>query len=384
MLVVDFLSSFGLAGVLFIFLLILTFLGTLEQGESGLYETQKKYFESFFLVHMLFDRVPILLPGAYLLMSLLSLNILIGGILRLRRGWRQVGVFIAHMGIIMLLAGGLVTYHYSSNGHMTLYENESSNIVQSYNEWELALSKLNNDGTMTEMVVPEEQFGDLEGDKTAVYRSESLPFTITLSSFLENTRPKPKGPMFEAPTKVVDGFFLEPLPRDAENERNAAGLYATVEEKDSGQTHELMLWGLQRTPVKIDIAGSTWLVDLRRKQWQVPFTVTLDKFTRELHPRTNMPAMFASDITKSEGGVDQKINISMNAPLRHRGYTFFQASWGPQNAGPNDSLFSTFAVVRNPADKIPLYSCIVITLGMLIHYLLKLVSYLRTENKRRS
>src|SRR4030095_16812786 len=45
------LSSFGFAAILLVFLMLLTWLGTLEQVEKGLYETQKKYFESIFLVH---------------------------------------------------------------------------------------------------------------------------------------------------------------------------------------------------------------------------------------------------------------------------------------------------------------------------------------------
>jgi hypothetical protein len=43
-------GSFGFAVVLLVFLLILTWLGTLEQVEVGLYEVQKKYFDSLVLV----------------------------------------------------------------------------------------------------------------------------------------------------------------------------------------------------------------------------------------------------------------------------------------------------------------------------------------------
>ena len=38
-------------GVLLAFLGLLTWLGTLEQTQTGLYEVQKKYFESLILVH---------------------------------------------------------------------------------------------------------------------------------------------------------------------------------------------------------------------------------------------------------------------------------------------------------------------------------------------
>lgn len=74
----------------------------------------------------------------------------------------------------------------------------------------------------------------------------------------------------------------------------------------------------------------------------------------------------------------------MNEPLRYEGFTLFQSGWGPQNAGPGEPLFSTFSVVNNPADQWPLYSCLVISAGLLIHFLQKLFSYLRAENRRRT
>ena len=43
------LRSFGLATTTLSLLLLITFLGTLEQVEHGLYESQVKYFESMFV-----------------------------------------------------------------------------------------------------------------------------------------------------------------------------------------------------------------------------------------------------------------------------------------------------------------------------------------------
>jgi hypothetical protein len=74
----------------------------------------------------------------------------------------------------------------------------------------------------------------------------------------------------------------------------------------------------------------------------------------------------------------------MNHPLRHDGYTFFQESWGPGNAAPGDPLFSQFAVVRNPGDQGPLYACIIVSVGLLLHFIQKLLAYMRAETKRRT
>ena len=69
------LGSQKLATVMMTFLLILTFLGTLEQAEHGLYQVQKMYFESWGLVHFFdlsFMKIPLPLPGGLLCMMYLG------------------------------------------------------------------------------------------------------------------------------------------------------------------------------------------------------------------------------------------------------------------------------------------------------------------------
>jgi hypothetical protein len=74
----------------------------------------------------------------------------------------------------------------------------------------------------------------------------------------------------------------------------------------------------------------------------------------------------------------------MNEPLRHKGFTFFQSSWGPADAKPGQPLFSTFSVVRNPADDLPLYACIIIAIGMLVHFIRKIGRHIKLESGRRA
>ena len=100
--VIGFLSSMKLSVVLLVLLGLLTWFGTLAQVEKGLYQVQKEYFESWFVFcelplsiwsQPLFpgdDGDPFVLkiplPGAYPLMILLFLNLLVGGVARLKVG----------------------------------------------------------------------------------------------------------------------------------------------------------------------------------------------------------------------------------------------------------------------------------------------------------
>lgn len=373
-------SSLGLSCVLLILLGLLTWLGTLEQVDYGLFQVQKKYFESFFLVHQA-GPIPIPLPGANLVMSLLFVNLLVGGILRLRRGASTVGVLITHLGIALLLIAGFVKMYHSEDGHVTLFEGESASHFQSYFRWELAVRERLDDGRVREHVVPQERFLHATGSEPARLASAELPFELELHHFVPNARPRPKGPMFDVPVPVVDGVFLQSMAMQKEAEANVAGAYVTVVHGD-GERQEGLLWGIQAHPVTVRADGRVFGVDLRKERYPMPFTVVLDDFTKEDHPRLAMAKSFSSDVTVIEDGTPRSVTISMNEPLRDRGLVLYQASWGPANAQPGDALFSTLSVVRNPADQYPLYACLVIACGLVLHFGRRLRRYIRIETSR--
>jgi len=372
------LSSYGLAVVLLAFLLVLTILGTVEQADQGLYLVQRKYFESLFLVHHLFGVVPVPLPGVYLLMSLLAVNLVCGAIIRAPKSLRAPGMLIAHAGILLLLAGGFVSFHFSTSGSMVLYEGQSANTFRSYYEWVVEIRRLAPTPSAQIWVIPGHDLESIAPAGSRTFVSPEIPFELVLSGFQPNAQPwEGKAPMLRA----IDGVVLRPLPRDREQEQNIAGVYADVRPTGGGTNATGatagLLWGLERQPWMVNVAGERWSVGLSRRAWPLPFTVHLDDFVMEQHPNTAIPRVFRSTITRIEGPVREAVNISMNAPLRHAGYTLFQATWGPQDAAPGAPLFSGFAVVRNPADQWPLISCIVVGAGMLIHFVQMLARHLR-------
>ena len=369
----DRLASYGFAVVLLSFLLLLTLLGTLEQAEFGLYVVQKKYFDSLLLVHKLFGAVPIPLPGVYLLMSLLFVNLVCGAIVRAPKHWRYPGMLIAHGGILFLLLAGFVNHHYATYGHVQLFEGEASGRFRSYHEWVIEIRRLDADPSSRIHIIPLQQLSRSSGDQK--FSSGELPFGLVVSGYSMNCRPVPAAG--HAHASSVDGYFLQSLPKDKESEGNIAGAYIDVIEQTTGARQTFISWGLEHFPHVVHVGDERWAIGLVRRSWGLPFKVVLDKFTVEHHPNTRIPKVFMSEVTKIEGKTHEKFRISMNKPLRYRGYTLFQATWGPQNARPGDRLFSGFAVVRNPADHWPLYACIVVGAGLLIHLLQKLIFHLR-------
>ena len=372
-----FFSSYGFSCILFLLLLVLTFLGTLYQVDNGVYQAQQKYFSSFFLVHHAFGAVPIPLPGAYLLMALLFVNLLLGGIVRARKGWSKMGILVAHAGVLVLLAGSFITAEFGINGYLKLYEGEESDTFASYTQWELAVSEAGRDGAVTEYVLYEPRLREATGPEGADFQFGDLPL-VHLWSYMPNAMPRQKDAA-PANIPVIDGVALEKIP-NGDRERSIPGVYARLNgESIDGGTG--IVWGAADRPLVLESGGRQLRIELRRRRWQLPFAIALTDFTRELYPGTQMPKVFRSDVVKVTDGARQDAVITMNVPLREQGYTLYQSSWGPENAAPGEPLYSVFAVVRNPADQFPLYACIVITAGLAFHFLLKLLHYLRQQSR---
>jgi hypothetical protein len=377
----DALASFGLTVVVLTFLLLLTVIGTLEQANTSLFEVQKKYFESLVLVHHV-RGVPVPLPGVSLLLIVLCVNLVCGGIVRIRKDGTTWGVIVAHVGILTMVAGSAVEFLFSEKGHATVAEGTDTSEFVSYYEWEIAIAEARRDGPVVEHLVPGERFVGLKQGARATFASSELPFDLVVHHVLSNCEPRPASMVARAP--AVDGFALAELPPNKEAEHDVAGAYVTVVPKSGGAPVEGVLWGAPNTPpMSVTVDGRRWTIDLAHRRFPLPFTVHLDDFRREMHPGIAMPKAFESDVTRVRDGVSQSVKISMNQPLNQDGYKLFQSAFiEPQNGGGR--WWSIFSVVKNPADSVPLWACVVITAGLLLHFCQKLVRHVRREAWRRS
>ena len=395
------LGSMRLSVVLVLLLAALTWLGTLAQIESGLWLAQKEYFESWWIVAKLplsfwgdpwLDgagqqyvlKIP--LPGAYPVMALLFLNLVVGGMVRMKLQARNAGVLITHVGIGLLLLAGFVKLEYSFSGHLALYEApkdgrrsmqrvHEASVFTSFHDYELALLRSVGEGQIEERVVPEvELVGARDGAVTL--RPEGLPFRVEVHHWLENCQPRAMG------GRVI----LRPVTPQKERERNTAGCSVTVT-ADDGTRHEAVLFGTEerpfsdvRAPFVFEVAGQRYGLDLRRAYFDLPFVVRLDEFQKNDHPGTTMARDFRSFVTVKEGAAERRVQIFMNNPLRKDGYTLYQTNWGPQpDGGP--PFYSVFEVASNPSDKWPEIACWVIFAGLAIHFLQKLFRFLGSSTR---
>lgn len=394
-----FFCSFGLATVLLVILLLLTFLGTLEQVEHGLFESQKKYFESWFITSIDLGAclralsvpfkemsLPILLPGGLLSMALLTISMICGGLVRIRKNPRTVGVIIAHFSIVFMLIAGAVEFAFKKEGNMALLEGQISNEFQSFHHRVIEVEQVDppaKDGKRSVLVIHDDAFNDLKPDsstgKARTFTHPSLPFELTLMNYQDNSEPhRADG---NEGREVVDGYYLQPKTSNPTAEQNIDGIYAAVKDK-SGTVQKGILWGAAAAPWTVKVDGKTFLLDLTRQRWLLPFSVKLDKFEREVHPGTERARKFSSQVTKIESGHEEKKVIKMNEPLRGSGYVLFQASFSQSDEGGRPRQQSIFEVVQNPADNWPLYSCIAVAIGLLIHFISMLMRFIKRTSAK--
>ncbi len=104
---------------------------------------------------------------------------------------------------------------------------------------------------------------------------------------------------------------------------------------------EWLLWGEQR---RVRYGDQVAAVAYRSPEAALPFRVTLLKFNNESYPGSRMAATYESTVRVDdpERGTFEAL-ISMNHPLHHRGYIFFQSSFVEGRP-----MMSIFSVARAP------------------------------------
>jgi len=383
----DFLSGFPLATALLIVLLLLTWLATLEQIDQGLYQTLNKYFswKSLFIIPTINGKtVPVVLPGGYYVCALLLVNMILGGVVRIRKGPKQIGNLIAHFGIIFMLLGGGVAHHFEERGNMAIGEGENSDTAEDYFEYVIEVAEVKEGKREEFHVIRGELLTGLKGSQARIFDFKDMPFSLKVWGYLKNA--VPVSGLERAPANgelMTDGYYLFDKPSEVNAEANLAGAYAKVIFDDGHESAPFILAGASFYPFTVKDGERLFTVDMRKRLWPMPFEVKLDTFIADFHPGTSRPAKFISDIRRVENGQESKVRIEMNEPMRYEGFTFFQASYGPPNAKPGEKMYSVFEVVKNPADKWPEYSLYVVAFGMLVTFLTKLGSHLSASARKR-
>ena len=126
---IRFFTSMRLTVVCLALALVLVFWGTLAQVELGLYRAQNEFFRSFFIYwgpKGASWSIPVF-PGGYLVGGVLLINLIASQIKRFSFTASKIGLWMVHVGLILLLLGQLLTDLLSRESTLHLREGEAKN-----------------------------------------------------------------------------------------------------------------------------------------------------------------------------------------------------------------------------------------------------------------
>jgi hypothetical protein len=342
-----------LAGLLM--LLLLVFFGTLYQADHGLYEAQRVFFGYVIWVAGI---VPF--PGSSLVLWVLSIQLTVMMTFVLPLVWKKAGLWVVHGGLLLLLVGGFITQMMAVESQMTLAEGETGHYTTAYDKWEVAVWRQIADTNEVLDLAP------WPARLTVVkYHENAAAFTATATGGV-------------LPYLNASGIAsMEPRKPEKEAPQNAPGLIAKLSAQNAPD-REILLYGLESRPLALTLGGERVLLQLRRRHYPLDFSLTLTDFIRTLHPGTDVARSFESYVDLHDGLSSRSVKIWMNNPLRYKGYTFFQASFAIDQEGEH----STFAVVTNPGRLIPYISSLMVFGGMLLHFFLHFLGYVRRTARK--
>ncbi len=153
----------------------------------------------------------------------------------------------------------------------------------------------------------------------------------------------------------TDNNFLSSLYVEPRNTKNLAS---------GGQQGFWLSEGDNRS---ITLGGRRVLVGLNRYGMTLPFEIFLEKFTIGNDPGTTKAATYESRVKVKDAarGVEKSALISMNEPMEHGGYTFYQASYQLREGAPPVSVFS---VNFDPGRKLKYLGSLIMCLGICLMF----------------
>ena len=204
--VIKFLSSLKLTVVLLALGLVLVFVGTLAQVHEGLYNAQARFFKSWIVIGatLFGTKMPwLILPGGYAIGSALFVSLVTAHFTRFHWSWRRSGIFMTHLGVILLLLGQLGTDMLSTESSMRVEEGETRNYSEDFHVNELAFVNQSLPNDFEVVAIPESHIA-AKGE----IRHASLPFTVKIRQHWPNAVLMNIPPADAVPVPATDGVFM--------------------------------------------------------------------------------------------------------------------------------------------------------------------------------
>ncbi len=348
------------------------FVATLDQVNLGIWATQEKYFRSLFVLTFLpGTQIPVpVFPGGYLIGAFLLLNLGAAYLTRFRLTWKKSGIFLSHLGLVVLLVGELLTGLWQKDYQMNLNEGETRRYVEAFREMELAVIDSTAPDYDEVVAIPTDAL--LRGE---AIQHPQLPFRVVTRAYFPNSVLTMRNASATTPNLATQGIGLQVAAAPApisynDNAPNQPATYIEIVTPE-GSLGSWLISPQLAAPQSFTHGGKTWRLSLRSARHYADFDLTLLKVTHEVYPGSEIPKNFASRVrVKSlDGQEDHETVIYMNNPLRFRGLTFYQYQMNAANGN------SVFQVVSNPSWLLPYVATLMMGAGLCLQFGLSLRSF---------
>jgi hypothetical protein len=267
--------------------------------------------------------------------------------------------------------GEFVTSAFQVDARLVFEQGQTTNFLEVPRETELAVVDETDSG-----------FDDVHGiQEGALARGGTVaipntPLSVRVHGWQRNAllgQARPGLPLSGATRGAGVSLGFSPLPPVTSDDQRDLSV-AVVEVLEGGKS--IGTWLASNAieqPQPFTAGGKQWSLALRDRRIYLPYNLTLEKFSHDVYPGTDIPKNFSSlvRLENPARGEDRNVLIYMNQPLRYDGKAFYQASFGK-----GDTL-SILQVVENPGWLIPYVSTVLVTIGLLVHFAISLRRGLR-------
>ncbi len=403
------LASLQVTVVLFGIAIGLVFFGTLAQIDYGIWTVVDQYFASWvvmvptdlfrkFLTVFWKEAFPpdappwttkFPFPAGFLVGLLMLINLLAAHATRFKLTWKRSGIFLIHGGMILLFVGEFVTRMYAIEQRMTIDEGKAVNFTEDTRTVELAVTDKSQPDTDRVVVIPQNMLKTATGRIT----HPDLPVDVErvgeyyVNADLEPAAGKPN----PATAGLVGQVWTAKKVSEVSGVDTKAGtdlpatyvkLYKKGTDEELGTFLVSLESTLRRVTNEFDLGGKPHEIALRSKRHYKPFSVHLDKFSFDRYMGTSKPKNYSSDVRvfDKDGNLVRQTRIAMNEPLRYAGETFYQADFDKKTEKTtilqvvkNPGMLNVFGLFYASIDYI---ACATVTLGLLTHFGIYLVTFL--------
>jgi hypothetical protein len=374
----DLITSLKLTIVCLSALMVLVVACTLAQVHLGTWGAVEVYMRSWLVwwdVPRTVLSVPVF-PGGALAGLVLAVNLIAAQLRRLELSWRKSGLWVVHLGLILLVAGEFIATIYQRE-HQLVFENgQTVNYVTSPRKAELAVID-RTDGRYDEVF----SFSDSLLRPGRVVQVPGRPIAFRVKEYYANSQ---VGRTDRGRGIATAGFGPELVARElprtsSDDERDMpAAVLERVGASAAGGAETWLVSTWLNQPQRLVQDGRTYDLVMRSEREYLPYALKLKKFSHDRYPGTDIPKNFSSAVwlTNPRTGEARDVLIKMNQPLRYAGKTFYQASFQGENT-------SVLQVVQNPGWLLPYFSCLLVAVGLLMHFGISLRRWVRGQSARR-